>query len=77
MIENELKELIRNSGLSLRKIAETAGVEHTALWRWYSDRHGQRHYDVGSAEKVHMALTGRPFAVKCEGKKTDADSFSL
>ena len=51
--------LIEDSDLSLTQIAAKADVDYQALRRWVKEI--THTYDVGSAEKVYEALTGKKF----------------
>lgn len=52
-----LKDLIRDSGLPLLRIAREAGVPDQALYRWVTGR--TEKYDIAAADKVMAYLKGR------------------
>lgn len=54
-----LKRLFEESGMTVKDLAELAGVERQALNRFL--RRNGRHYNAVSADLVHFALTGKSF----------------
>lgn len=61
-----LLDLINGSELSLKEIAEKAGVPYQSFRRWVKGRRGgsgrsNRTYDADSADAVYKALTGEPY----------------
>ena len=62
-----LLDLIEQSPLSLREIAENADVPYQNLRRWVKGERGKpggritRSYDVKSADAVYASLAGKPY----------------
>ena len=61
---DELKQIIRQSPLSLAQIATKAGVKYGPLYRWFSGRTGN--FSILDADAVSHALTGKAL-IHCKG----------
>lgn len=62
-----LLDLIDESGLRVKEIAERAGVPYQGLRRWYKGKRGanggrsNRTIDADTADAVYKALTGKAY----------------
>ena len=56
---DELRRLIRESGLTLTKISHASGVSYTSLWKFTTGK--QDSFGLLDGEKVYYALTGKTF----------------
>jgi hypothetical protein len=56
---DQLKEIIQDSKMPLKKISTTAGVPYLPLWKWMTER--QKKYNMLDGERIYHSLTGRTF----------------